>query len=562
VSGSFCSLTGARTLIDSNLVELNCLDIRRLVVQIQGDKLEGVDAALLPDVLHEAVHHWCFNTPVGIALAILREQLMEAVLSDTAPEELGALYIRYVAALEALRPLIEGLALFAEFDVVPGDGNLRVAPLTWLGILAYPGLVRSNEGNRTLEEAIRSAISRLRTVEATAQRKDNLLCQPLNPRPHGGYLAGYMVVKGLWLRTVTRSSLAADAELWLAFVRAWIFHDTELAWELQQPAEPDSRVGDAVGPAERFAGRLNGLLDADTTASALAAFNSAYSSGASEDAISALGMTKSSRERFEHAFRAHLDRLELPEGPESFARRLTWSALQTRSWICVASTPGRLRCSEKGALKFQETSGPLQILYPPLPPGDSPRGVPVETGDHAATYEFWVGPEGRNGLFVLASANGAHAHQMVWEGDSDEREAFLSRMVSNREAVTVHDWVRETVDESIKPAAFAVTLRSVVEEYLDGALGKQADRAVTLYSLGTAAKQAKQAMWENGLFGIVRDGALLRYANGITLIESLGEDESRKIDPEIPDTIGTMLATDGARYGLLLVNLVTNRILL
>jgi hypothetical protein len=562
VSGSFCSLTGARTLIDSNLVELNCLNISRMVVQLQDNKLEGVDAAFLPDVLHEAVHHWCFNTPVGVALGILREQLMEAVLSDTTPEELGALYIRYFTALEVLRPLVEGIALFAEFDAIPGDGNLRVVPLIWLAILAYPGS-RSNKGNRTIEEAIRSAISRLRRVEATAQRKDNLLCQPLNPQARGGYLAGYMVVKGLWLRTAARSSLAGDAELWLAFLRAWIFHDTELAWELQRPVEPDPPIGDAVSSAERFSDRLNELLNPDTTASALTAFNNAYSPGAAaEDAIRALGLTSSSRERFEHAFGAHIDRMEMPTASESvnIARRLTWSALQTRGWICVASTPGRLRCSENGALKFEATSGPLQIMYPSLAPDSPPRGVPVETGqDHPATYEFWVGPEGRNALFALASAAGAHAYQIVWESDGDEREAFLSCMVSNRDAVIMHDWMRVTVDNSIEPPAFAVTLRSVVEEYLDGALGKQADLAVNLYRGGQVAKQA---MWENGLFSVVRDSTLLRIASAMTLIETLGEDESQNIDPELRDTIGTMLATDGARSGILLTDLVTNRILL
>jgi hypothetical protein len=118
--------------------------------------------------------------------------------------------------------------------------------------------------------------------------------------------------------------------------------------------------------------------------------------------------------------------------------------------------------------------------------------------------------------------------------------------------------MRKTVDKFIKPPAFAATLRAV-EEYLDDALGKQADLAVTLYGGGTVAKQA---MWENGLCDIVRDGTVLRSANAITLIETLGEDESQKIDPEVRTTIETMLATDGARYGLLLVHPVTNRILL
>jgi len=563
VSDSLCSQTGTKTLIDSNLVNLNCLDIGRLVVQLQGGKPKGVDAALLPDVLHEAVHHWCFNTPVGIALGILQEQLMEAMQSGAAPGELGALYIRYNTASKTLGPLIEGMALFAEYDLVPGDGNLRVTPLNWLAILAYPDLIHSNEENRTTEEAIRSAISRLRCVEATAARKDNLLCQPLDPRPLGGYLTGYMLVKGLWLQAVTRSSLARDTELWLAFLRAWIFHDTELAWELQQPAEPDLRVIDAADPAEHFMDRLHELFDLDATTSALAAFNAAYSPGAAPgDDIRALGMTESSRERFEGAFREHIDRLELPAESESvdIARSLTRLALHTRSWICVASKPGQLRCSKSGGLDFQAASGPLRIMYPPLPSGSPPRGVPVETSSsRAATYEFWVGPGGCDALFVLASMSGAHAHQAVWESDSAERAAFLSGAISNRDAFTVNQWLSENMDKMIKSPEFAATLSAAVDEYLDGAWEKQADLAIALYGGGAAARQA---MWDSGLFSVVRNGDVLRAANALTLVDTLGEDESRNVDPEVRITIETMMAVDGARHGLQLTHLLTGRILL
>ena len=179
MNGEFCSLTGARTLIDSNLVELRCLDAAKLSAQVQGQRPSGVEAGKLCDVLHEAVHHWCFDTPVGVGLGLLRQQLVEGALGGEALEHSAALYIRYVAAIEAIRPIVEGIALFAEFDVNPGAGNLRIAPLIWLAIFAEPSSAFVGGEVRVTEDVIFSAVKKMRTLKTTADRKDLLFSQPL-----------------------------------------------------------------------------------------------------------------------------------------------------------------------------------------------------------------------------------------------------------------------------------------------------------------------------------------------------------------------------------------------
>lgn len=138
MSEAFCSLTGARTFIDSNLVHLDVIDAGNLARNLMGQDAVGVSPELLPDVLHEAVHHWCLNSRVGIALTLARVELTDASLLDNTGARMGGCYIKYLTALGALRPVVEGLACFAEFDAAPGSGNLRVPPLAWLARIACP----------------------------------------------------------------------------------------------------------------------------------------------------------------------------------------------------------------------------------------------------------------------------------------------------------------------------------------------------------------------------------------------------------------------------------------
>lgn len=89
--------------------------------------------AQLGPFLHEITHHWCFLTPVNTAIAQLtaraRMNLVQlsddAAVSDSPFVDAAATS----AAIHLLKPIHEGLALFAEFDASTRlDSKIEVSP--------------------------------------------------------------------------------------------------------------------------------------------------------------------------------------------------------------------------------------------------------------------------------------------------------------------------------------------------------------------------------------------------------------------------------------------------
>ena len=86
---------------------------------------EDLPASTFSSFIHEATHHWCFISPVGTALSALHCSVARRALHWLATgdesETMAALedLCAYEIALSWLRPLNEGLALFAEYDVFP-----------------------------------------------------------------------------------------------------------------------------------------------------------------------------------------------------------------------------------------------------------------------------------------------------------------------------------------------------------------------------------------------------------------------------------------------------------
>lgn len=168
MSDAVCSLTGARTFLTTNLVHLEVLNGDRLVSVLSGNNPTGVTPELLPDVVHESVHHWCFNTPVGIAMSLNYTRLTEHVFTDPRPYRIRKLLIRDRTMMEVLRPVMEGLACFAEFDVFPDEGNLRVPPIGWLCALAKPRELRQVAGSAAgFDDLAKSVLREIRTSESS-----------------------------------------------------------------------------------------------------------------------------------------------------------------------------------------------------------------------------------------------------------------------------------------------------------------------------------------------------------------------------------------------------------
>jgi hypothetical protein len=219
----------------------------RLLLSGQGPAGEH-----LMTILHETAHHQCFRQgPVGPLPAYLEcLAASSAYLTATGdePEEHRIATIGYVTlsrgATEILRPLSEGLALFSEFDTVSGPHSdvtsLPYTAATNLFVNALgsgftrdflAGRISSAEFQRRSEIAMFKLVAAERTDDRAVGRKASLLLQPVNPSVAGGYLAGYLAVKRLYLRCVFAHAplLLTEPDLFLFYVTQYVYGDPVLA---------------------------------------------------------------------------------------------------------------------------------------------------------------------------------------------------------------------------------------------------------------------------------------------------------------------------------------------
>src|SRR5262249_38516187 len=145
----------------------------------------GFPPDCLPQFLHELVHHWCFLSVVGSGLACLetraRLSMLEPLTAGKPEREKLALedVTRYETDRDFFRPLAEGLALFAEYDVLPYFGtNVISKPMQWL----YLGFVSPAVADfaQNIENSLRIILGDWRLSDDCIRRKALLLMQPLD----------------------------------------------------------------------------------------------------------------------------------------------------------------------------------------------------------------------------------------------------------------------------------------------------------------------------------------------------------------------------------------------
>ena len=88
----------------------------------------------VPALLHEAAHHFAMSMSVGTSIAALDAKAR--ILADSGDEEslLAACQIALAIRVvhELYRPALEGLALFAELDALPGISKVISRPLLYV----------------------------------------------------------------------------------------------------------------------------------------------------------------------------------------------------------------------------------------------------------------------------------------------------------------------------------------------------------------------------------------------------------------------------------------------
>ncbi|MFN0139087.1 MAG: hypothetical protein ACKVQW_03235 [Pyrinomonadaceae bacterium] len=219
----------------------------------------------LPSFLHESTHFWCMATDLGAALALRELRAHRAF--DGRPydrerlvNDLGVTNV----AQQLLSPLLEGMALFQEFDAAPGRSSTLSSPGYWSTRLfrpleaAPPTPEEISGGGEWLSSEIRGILIDYRLSRAGIHRKTSVLMRSLSNDEHQ-YLAGYLTVKRIWIHAAHRTRAFLDRDLFLTFLRDWIFQDWQL---IDYVLDPEVSSGTAAYLiSERLQNRLADLAD-------------------------------------------------------------------------------------------------------------------------------------------------------------------------------------------------------------------------------------------------------------------------------------------------------------
>src|SRR5262249_54427134 len=88
-----------------------------------------------PAFAHETMHHWCFLSPIGATIALLRARSDVALWRARTAEDVECAASGRVLAdalTTAFRPVAEGIALFAELNMRTSVAGLAIEPSEWV----------------------------------------------------------------------------------------------------------------------------------------------------------------------------------------------------------------------------------------------------------------------------------------------------------------------------------------------------------------------------------------------------------------------------------------------
>ncbi|ALG06402.1 hypothetical protein AOZ06_05210 [Kibdelosporangium phytohabitans] len=174
-----------------------------------------------------------------------------------------------------LRPLAEGLALFAEFDVNTVKSTILTTPLKSTislfsgrapGILGQDDmgaglmpLVSAQADELAISLPIIAKLRQVRLSEAGIKRKVNVLASTVSDSSDV-YLLGYLGVKGMW-RTLRQKSarLYTETDLTLAYLKGFFYEDRVLIDILLSANNPSERLADRI--LQRVKQRMHQLSD-------------------------------------------------------------------------------------------------------------------------------------------------------------------------------------------------------------------------------------------------------------------------------------------------------------
>jgi hypothetical protein len=533
--------------------------------------------------VHEATHNWCFTSAVvhaqlhlaaraeinAITLVALGDspvnqggtsksdmlgaysELLRSIAGDprsrigdvqAARDILKSELIDDVVRLEwvqaLLRPLAEGLALFAEYDALPGPKSKTWSPLptavAWnfsgidmLRQRAAGGLLR---GPSDIDAITRELMAKARISPQALNAKASVLARPLGSAADG-YLPGYLTVKSLWHHLCRQDSrLYTETDLVLTYLKAFFFDDHGFAAEMLAPPQED-HVKSANVMTGTFWSRMRDF--GRVTGTDVAAFEDYLASRSDDDEPSShtpgLLYTKDEDKRARDYIKEAIDAYSgssLPALIYGFGTRATLTLLnnilQQRPYLITCSVPVAIdphpesgginvswrgnpvlsvpqedlqpSASPSGRLNVSEEPNPelkLDILLGTFGAATLSRAAVVSRGEQVVSCTVWGPPSGRNAIRQqviegFASRDkrilGSHAFQATSELVVEEDPQLRSTRDHVRE------YRNEVVDSIYQPEALGFARTS---EAIDHCAELMADKG--MYALLGSADMVKRA---------------------------------------------------------------------
>jgi len=268
------------TDITSNAVFLTDIDPLQRLDELREGRL---DLKFLPAILHECTHHSTFYLSVGCAMSALWASTISTSLLSLGskfPTMAGRDLALIRTAYTLFQPMLEGLALFAEHDLLVGDSPLvsrvseHAAPLFVKGRLReILGIqddkvieaITSARNSDVMMKAYSQLLRQARCGQGWIEQKAKLLSLSVKEPPR--YLLGYLAVKGMYYELMNRVKELADPELFLFVMLEYLFNDHELSrlllrWYNTPKEELDNYLiigNDVSGFLEYFQNRIDYL---------------------------------------------------------------------------------------------------------------------------------------------------------------------------------------------------------------------------------------------------------------------------------------------------------------
>jgi hypothetical protein len=371
--------------------------------------------AFLADFIHELVHHSCFYSSVGTALALLqlRARRRSVVEEDTWDETNDARWdvledvVRYETAISHMRPLAEGLALYGEFDALPGKSPVisHIMLMTGISFLDLRNEKRSEELSvAEATERLASVLVSARLGETFQRRKGNLLARPLDTAG-GGYLPGYLTVKNIWHALVAQTQCAKlfDTDLYMNYLRTFFYDDYAYIATLLDPDKEISAAGggrndSAQAISTYFQERIYRLFEY-TNEKTITEFEEMALAG---QTVPEMGSDPALAQRGRELLDEMLAELDFDGPPDTreklLLRRDQWTLAQ-RELMCVGSFVTPVAVNVHGRVAVGEFPlGPADVRIPVFSLPALPDWS-VDSGE--GSVEFFLSPAGRYSVFTV-----------------------------------------------------------------------------------------------------------------------------------------------------------------